>query len=68
MIVQTVIMDMQSDKNIAKLMENVVVNTSSTKEHVAEMERTTRTVRDRTGCIFTTMPLKYPQELLVANM
>ena len=35
MIVQTVLMDMEFDNNIDNLMENVVVKTSATKEHVA---------------------------------
>ena len=55
MIVQNVLMGMEIYKTIDGLMENVVVNTSASKEHVTEIERAICTVKDRTRCIFTTM-------------
>ena len=55
MIVQNVLMGMEIYKTIDRLMENVVVNTSASKEHVGKIERAICTVKDRTRCIFTTM-------------
>ena len=68
MIVKTFLMDMEFDKAIYDLMENVVVNTSAAKEHVPEIEITIYTFKDRTLCIVTTMPFKYLQKLLISNM
>ena len=48
MIVQNVLMGMEIYKTIEELMENAVVNTSASKEHVGEIERAICTVKDRT--------------------
>ena len=45
MIVKTVLMDMGFNKDIYELTENVAVNTSSNKEHIAEIYRTIHTVK-----------------------
>ena len=45
MIVQTVLMDMEFDNTIDKLIENVVVSISISKEHVAEIGRAILTVK-----------------------
>ena len=39
MILQYILMDMEFDNTIDELMENFVVNTSTSKEPVAEIER-----------------------------
>ena len=68
MIAQTVLMDKEFDKTIDELMENVVVNTSASKVHVAESEKNIHTVKERNQCIITTMPLKYLHKLLITNI
>ena len=45
MKVQTILMDMEFDKTRDGLMDNVVVNTSIAKEHVANIEQCIRTVK-----------------------
>ena len=45
MILQTVLMGMEFDKTIYEITVNVVVNNSTTKEHVAKIERDIRTVK-----------------------
>ena len=45
-IVKKILMDMEFNKTIYELAENVVVNTSAAKEHIAEIERTIFTVKD----------------------
>ena len=45
MKVQTILMDMEFDKTRDGLMDNVVVNTSIAKEHVAKIEQCIRTVK-----------------------
>ena len=39
MIVQTLLIDMESDKTIYGLMGKVVVNNSAAKKHVTEIEK-----------------------------
>ena len=39
MIVQTVLMDMEFSKTVDKLSDRTVVNTSTAREHVTEIER-----------------------------
>ena len=68
MIVKNVFMDVEFDKNIDKMTENAVVNTSAAKEHGTEIERTIRTVKKRTSCIVNTMTFKYLHKLLVTSI
>jgi hypothetical protein len=51
MVVQTILMDMEFDKTVEPLMADVTVNTSAAQEHVAEIERSIRTVKERARCI-----------------
>ena len=39
MIVQTILMDMEFDSTLYELMGKTVINTSTTEENVAEIER-----------------------------
>ena len=68
MIVQTVITDMEFDRTIEKLIENLVVNTSSVKEHISEIERTIVTFKERTRCIVTSTTFKYLHNLLTTKI
>ena len=47
MVVQAILMDMEFDNTIDKLMEKSVVKTSTSKEHVGEIDRINRTVKQR---------------------
>ena len=68
MIIQDVLMDIEFERTIDKLRGDVFVDTSTTKEHIIEIERATRTVKYRSRFIVTTMPFKYLQKLLIANI
>ena len=61
-------MYMQINKTIDGLMENATVNTSSTKEHIAEINRTVRTIKERTRIIVPTMPFNCLHKLLISNI
>ena len=47
MVLQTVLMDMEFNKIIDDLMDNSVVNTSTIKEHVSDIEITIYIVNER---------------------
>ena len=47
MIVQTLLMAVEFDNIIDKLMVNVVVETSTSKEHISEIERGIFTAKER---------------------
>ena len=49
-------------------MENVVISTSTDKEHVAEIDITILTVEDSKRWIFTTMTFKYLQKIIITDM
>ena len=67
MIVPTVLMEMGFNKIIDKLMENFIVNTSAAKEHIYGIQRTIRTVKERTIFIVTNAPLNFPHKILITN-
>jgi hypothetical protein len=48
MIVQTILMDMEFDKTAEPLMGDVAVNMSTAREHIAEIERSIRTIKEAT--------------------
>ena len=68
MIVQTILMDMEFDKTADHLMDSTVVNTSAAKEHVAEIERCIRTVKERCRGIASTLPFNRLHKLIVTNL
>ena len=68
MIVHIVILDMEFDKTINNLMGNVVVKTSASKQHVAEIERGIWTVKEREIRIITTIIFKYPQKITMTKI
>ena len=56
-IVQTILMDMEFNKVIPELPE-VNINTSAASEHVAEVERCIRIIKERCRACISTMPFK----------
>ena len=68
MKVQTILMDMQFDKTANNLTENVVVNTSTAKEHVMEIERCICTIKEHIRDVVTTLPFDYLPKLIVVNL
>jgi hypothetical protein len=68
MIVQTILMDMEFDKTVEPLMGNVVVNTSAAREHIAEIERSIRTIKERCHCVIRVLPFKFLHKLIVTNV
>ena len=48
-------------------MYNVAVNTSAAKEHVAEIERCIRTIKERIRAFVTTLLFDYLPETIVVN-
>ena len=61
-------MDMEFDKTIYDLTENFVVNTSSAKEHIYEIDISIRIVKERTQRIVTTTPFNYLRKLIITNI
>ena len=66
--VQTVLMDMEADKISDSVVGNVVVNTTAAKEHVAEIERLARTVKERGRCVVSQLPFSCLPKLIVVNI
>lgn len=63
--VQTVMMDMEFQP-LQELMPNIVVNTTAANEHVAEIERRIRVVKERARAIINTLPYpKLPKRMVV---
>ena len=63
--VQTVMMDMEFQP-LQELMPYIVVNTTAANEHVAEIERRIRVVKERARAIINTLPYpKLPKRLVV---
>ena len=56
-VTQTILMDMKFNTVIPELPE-VNMNTSTTSEHVAEVERCIRVIKERCRACMSTMPLK----------
>ena len=67
MIVQTILMDMEFDKTKSELMDKVVVNTTAAREHVAEVERAIRTLKERARAATSVLPFKCLHKLIVTN-
>jgi hypothetical protein len=68
MVVQTILMDMEFDKTVEPLMVEVTVNTSAAREHVAKIEQSIRTVKERTRCVICVLPFKFLHKLIVTNV
>ncbi len=67
MIVQTILMDMKFDKTKSKLMDKVVVNTTAARKHMADEERTIRTLKERTQTTTSVLPFYHLHKLVITN-
>ena len=68
MIVQTILMDMEFDSTKDELMGKTVVNTSTAKEHVAEIEWYIRTVKERCRAMAKQFPFNCLHKTIVINL
>ncbi|KAL7552922.1 hypothetical protein ACHAWF_016178 [Thalassiosira exigua] len=65
--VQTILMDLEFDKVRPQLEGDVVVNCAAAREHVSEIERQIRTVKERTRCVTSVLPFRKLHKLIVVN-
>ena len=66
--VQTILTDMEFTSVIDPLLGKTVVNTTAAREHVAEIERSIRTVKERSRAVISTLPFKILPKLVVSNV
>jgi len=64
---QTIMMDMEFDKVKDKL-PSLIINTTAAREHVAEIERKIRLVKERSRAIITTLPYAALPKLMVIEL
>ena len=55
--VNVVMMDMEFEK-VSDKIDNTEVNTTATREHIGEIERRIRVVKEKERCIVSTLPFK----------
>jgi hypothetical protein len=67
-IVQTILMDMEFNKTVEPSMGDVTVNTSAAQEHVAQIKRSIRTVKERSRCVISVLPFKFLHKQIVTNV
>ena len=67
-LVKTTLLDIDFDNNIDKLIDNVIVNTSSTKKHDTEIKCTTHTVKERTISVVRFLHFNYLHKLIITRM
>ena len=66
--VDVVLMDQEFDKIVDEILL-AEVNTTAAREHVAEIERAIRVIKERCRGILSTLPFKYlPQRVLTATL
>ena len=66
--VQTALLDIEFEPVKEPLLNKVVVNTSAAKEHVAEIERCIRTMKEKCRCTVFTLPFTVLPKLVVINI
>ena len=66
-IIQTILVDMEFDKFVPEI-PDVVVNTSAASEHVAEVERQIRVVKERCQACLAVMPFKKIPNIMTMNL
>ena len=66
-IVNNILMDQEFDKVVDEV-ELVEVNTTAAPEHVGEIERCIRTVKERCRAVVSTLPFKYLQRQIVVHL
>ena len=66
-IIQTAMMDMEFEK-LRSLMPRVALNTTAAREHVGEIERKIRVIKERARGTFNTMPYKKLPRVMVMEL
>jgi hypothetical protein len=66
-IVQTALMDMEFKKLKDKL-PNVILNTTAAREHVGEIERKIRVVKERARCTTSILPYNILPKLMIIEL
>ena len=65
--IQTILMDMEFDK-VKPLLPHVIVNTSAAREHVGEVERKIRVIKERARACISTLPYKILPKIMIINL
>jgi len=66
-IVQTALMDYEFEK-LKTLMPNVTLNTTAASEHMGEIERKIRVIKERAGCTVNTLPYPTLPDLMIIEL
>lgn len=66
--VQTALMDGEFEKLKEKLLDQIVVNTTAKNEHVGEIERQIRSIKDRCRCMEAAMPFDILPNIIIKMM
>ncbi len=66
-IMQTAIMDMEFKKLKDKLL-NVILNTTAAQEHVGEIERKIRVVKERARCTTSVLPYNIRPKIMIIEL
>ena len=66
--VTTILTDMEFTSIIDPLLGKTVVNTTSAREHVAEIDRGIRTVKERARAVVSTLPFDVLPKLIIVNV
>ena len=66
-VIQTILMDMEFNK-VAPELPDVIINTSTAPEHVAEVERSIRVVKERFRVCMSVMPFKRLPNIMTINL
>ena len=53
---------------IENAMDDVTINTPAAREHVGEIERHIRTVKERARCAISTLPYKYLHHQIIIHL
>ena len=68
MQVKNILMDMELDKTVNELMDNVVANNSAAKEHVYQIEWCILTVKEWSRAFFNALPFDYLPKIIGVNL
>jgi hypothetical protein len=66
-VIQTALMDMEFEK-LRTMMPHVALNTTAAREHVGEVERKIRVIKERARGTFNTLPYKKLPKLMVIEL
>ena len=61
-------MDGEFEKIVSKLSSKTVINITSAKEHVTDIERMIRSVKDKSRTVVSTLPFDYIPKLIITNL